>query len=342
MNKAVQIIELTDDALQCIIETPGCTYRKLGSCFMCNYGCGRELSVNELLAELDKKLTPLIPHYNYVLFSTYGSIFDTDEFRHSSLEALLDYIRGLKINTVAFETHCKTINDNTLRFIRSKLPNQHIIVELGLESSDDYVLSNCINKYQSVIDVELAIKLLKQYNIEVDLNVMFGLPFMNTSKQIESTLDSINWAYNHGVNDIVLFPCNIKPETVLYKLYRHGDYTPISHWDFIELLTRIPDEILPKIQLSWYGNRISKDPESGLRSMPPTSCSKCKETLQEFYDKFVSTRDLVTRKKLLEEISTVDTNCSCRDESKQRVSEEPFIMDMESAWCKIRICTPII
>ena len=97
-----------------------------------------------------------------------------------------------------------------------------------------------------------------------------------------------------------LFPINIKPYTLLYKLYEQGKYFPVSHRDFIKVLNRIPKEYINKIYLCWYGNReITYDKNK-------TIFPKCNKSeypiLMEFYKEFNLNKNIESRIELLKNI----------------------------------------
>lgn len=110
---------------------------------------------------------------------------------------------------------------------------------------------------------------------------------MNTRAQFDSTLQSIEWAFGHGADSVVIFPCNIKPFTVIYELYKNGLYKRISQWLLIELLSQIPEKHLKDISLSWYGNRKNFYENDSFPLIPPEDCEECHEKLFDFYEKFL-------------------------------------------------------
>ena len=126
---------------------------------------------------------------------------------------------------------------------------------MGFESSDSFVLRECLNKVLDLHQLSTAIDLIHDFSMEASLNVFLGTPFMNTRAQLDTALHSIEWAFVHGADSVVIFPCNIKPFTVVYEMYRNGSYKRISQWLLIELLSRIPEQYLQNISLSWYGDR---------------------------------------------------------------------------------------
>lgn len=53
----------------------------------------------------------------------------------------------------------------------------------------------------------------------------------------------------------VLFPINIKKNTMLKHWQDIGVYDQISSWEFVELLHKIPEKYLDKFTIAWWGSR---------------------------------------------------------------------------------------
>ena len=215
-----------------------------------------------------------------------GSFFDTEEMPMENIITLLDELSNINVNVIFFETHYLTINDSILSLIKQKLYNKEVVIELGLESSNKEIREKCLNKYISNTKFIEKVNLIKSYGFGVEANVIFGIPFLTDDEQ---KLDTVN-----------LFPINIKPYTLLYKLYEQGKYLPVSHKDFINVLNKIPKEYIARIYLCWYGNReIIYDKNK-------TILPKCNKTeypiLMEFYKKFNMCRNAEKRIELLKNI----------------------------------------
>lgn len=240
----------------CFYST-GCVHSKNGSCIMCDYGKSRkenltkketEEIINEILSDL--KISP-----NVLLLNSLGSVLDTQEMPVENMEVLLEKISKTSISVIIFETHYSSINEKILNLIKEKLSDKEIIIELGLESSNKEIRERCLNKYISNEKFIEKIKLIKSFGFGVETNVIFGTPFLNTNEQIKDTINSINWSFENGADEVNLFPINIKPYTLLYKLYERGEYAPVLHKEFVKMLKEIKKEYIGRIYLCWYGNR---------------------------------------------------------------------------------------
>lgn len=313
-NKKVTLWRPSEEFIHCCIESRGCRFnRDYGSCIMCDYGIGCNLAPSELEKALEEDLKPNINSVSTVLFGSYGSVLDTEEISKECFEILLDFIVKQKIHTVIFETHCCTVNDDILEKIQTRLCKQgiEVIIEMGYESCDTYVLEKCLNKILNLEQLCKSISLVHKYNIRVCLNVFLGAPFLSEKEQLDTAIESVEWAFEKGADSVVVFPCNIKPFTLLHCLYENGLYKPVSQWMLVELLSRIREEKLNCITLSWYGDRENFYENNEFPLIPPKDCEKCHNKIFDFYHDFMSEPFSDKRKWLVEELLQTKTDCDC-------------------------------
>ena len=269
---------------------------------MCDYGRVRKenLKPHDIKEILNKVFNNFKEVPKVLLLNSLGSVLDTEEMPMENIITLLDELSNINVNVIFFETHYLTINDSILSLIKQKLYNKEVVIELGLESSNKEIREKCLNKYISNTKFIEKVNLIKSYGFGVEANVIFGIPFLTDEKQKLDTVNSINWCFKNNIDNVNLFPINIKPYTLLYKLYEQGKYSPVSHKDFIEVLNKIPKEYIARIYLCWYGNReIIYDKNK-------TVLPKCNKTeyliFMEFYKEFNMCRNAEKRIELLKNI----------------------------------------
>jgi len=302
--------------IHCCIESRGCRYnRDSGACIMCDYGIGRSLSPGELSAALSSLLGPYREKLDTLLFGSYGSVLDNSEISEECFDVLLSFLKSYSVRTVIFETHCATVTAEKLAHIREVLPKgQRIIVEMGYESCDPFVLECCLNKVLSLSQLESAVRTVHDAGMSVCLNVFLGAPFLCPADQLESARASVLWALDHGADSLVLFPANIKPFTLLYKLYKAGHYAPVSQWMIPALFRLLPEEVLERITLSWYGDRKNFYENDEFPLIPPQDCPQCHNTIFSFYREFLQGRNGHERAEAVRQLWEQPVACSCREE----------------------------
>lgn len=301
--------------VHCCIESRGCKFSNTcGACVMCDYGRGRNLSPAELACALREQLLPYAGKLDTLLIGSYGSVLDEYEVSPECLEELLRFLREFPVHSLILETHCATVTKEKLAHIRAVLPAEiKITIEMGYESCDPFVLQHCLNKPLDLWQLSQTICMIGEMGMYSCCNVFLGAPFLSPADQLESARQSILWACRQGADSIVLFPANIKPFTLLRKLYDAGVYSPVPQWMIPALLRRLPPDILKKIGLSWYGNRENVYNDDSLSLIPPVDCDGCHELLFDFYRDFLQAEDGKRRAELTEALWNAKTTCSCRD-----------------------------
>lgn len=315
-----------NNSLQITYRSRGCSNSLKGSCLMCDYGVGKNLTLEEAKTILPEVLGNEKAQIGELILTTYGSFLDEYEMPRENLRAVLEQAAATDIPYITFETHYKTISEEKIEEVHFYLENKIIAYEMGLESVNPYVLEKCLNKEIDLAELKRCIKLIHDHDQIVILNILYGSPFLDARQQIEDSLQSVYWAAEQGAEVIVLFPVNIKPFTALEHLYEGGFYKPVSHWGFIKLLDSIPLEILGRINIAWYGNREIKYTNYKFETIFPKDCPKCHDKIFDFYSRFTADRNVDNRKRMLKEIMSVDTGCTCREQMLE-ILEHPESME---------------
>lgn len=308
--------QTSDNFLQCSIESQGCKFSKeSGACVMCDYGIGRNLTAIELKYALENTVREKMLGIDTILFGSYGSVLDEYEISNECLDVILNFVLKSNVKNVIFETHYSTVTHEKLCKIRNAIGSKCIItIEMGYESCDEYVLSNCLRKVMNLDYLKETINLIHNVGMEASLNVFVGAPFISQQEQTLTAVESVEWAFLNGADDVVIFPANIKPFTLLYDLYKAGYYSELSHWQLIDVLNRIPEKYLNRVYISWYGDRKNIYENDQYPLLPPKDCEKCHEKIFAFYRNFSCTKNGKSRKELLSELLGCSAECSCRSE----------------------------
>lgn len=278
--------------LHVCIGSSGCNFKKSGCCVMCNYGHSSLICENEV-SSLFSIIKQKESDFTSILIGTYGSLFDINEIPPKIFTKILKSLNEIDIKTVIFETHYSTVSNEKLREIRSILSDKEIVIELGLESSNQFVLNESLNKQIDLIEFKRIITTIHKFNnMYVSANVFLGAPFLTPLEQIEDSLQTIIWAVKNGVDNVVVFPANIRKNTLIEYLYRHGRYDELSNWSLFELLLRIPVEYQSKVYLSWFGDW---DDEKIINNSNAAS----EQLFGDLFDKYLCTANGLKRKELL-------------------------------------------
>ena len=314
-GKWLTLWRTSDNFLQCCIESQGCKFsKKRGACIMCDYGVGNNLTVMELEHAFENILLPNLSGVKTILFGSYGSVLDEYEISEECFNVILDFVARHCFESVIFETHYSTVTLDKLRKIKNAIgAKSRITIEMGYESCDEYILSNCLKKVLNLEELRKTIREIHNTNMQVSLNVFVGAPFVSTREQTLTSVKSVEWAFLNGADSVVIFPSNIKPFTLLYDLYKAGQYSEISQWQVIDVLNRIPVEFLDRVFLSWYGDKENIYEHNQYPLLPPKDCSQCHNAIFSFYQNFRNTSNINLRKKMLSNLLNKNFKCMCRE-----------------------------
>lgn len=300
---------------QLYFATVGCNR----ACSMCDYGFCDFFDEEEAEKELEELQFP--ENIEYIVLEASGSFLDEREVSKKLRRKIYKKISYCEsINNVIIETHYTTITDEVLEEIDKMLSNKQVEFEFGVESVNPDVLI-LYNKDINFGELLKVIYKSYKHGIYCNLNFITGAPMLSEKEQIQDTLNSVKWTIKNCPKETtcVLFPIHVKTFTLLGDLYRNGKYKPINHWEFIEVLDRVPVEYLERISIAWWGNRDNIF-DGKIRIVYPYSCDECYNELQDFYGRFYIERNGYKRKEMLKEIKKI--HCKCREEFLRNIERK--------------------
>ena len=191
--------------------------------------------------------------------------------------ALIDkQIVGLSIAT---RPDC--INEEICKLLKTYTNKYYVSVELGLQTSNDYI-GNLINRCYSTKQFIEATKLLNKYNIDVISHIMIGLP-NETSDDIKNTVDLIN---SLSIQGLKIHSTYIVKNTKLEEMYKKNEYTPITLEYYLDSLCYIISHLNKDIII----HRISGDSPKDLLVAPKWNLHK--KWILNGLDKLLKEKDL--------------------------------------------------
>ena len=278
------------------------------ACTFCNYGFDYNLTLEMVKPELEKiRLEDF--EIEELILEANGSFLSEREIPYDLFLEALKFVAHRNIPSIAMETHYKTITEQKLKDIRRILGDeQDISFELGFESSSEDVRA-IYNKDIDIDEFKKVSRLCEKYNIRMIVNVLLGAPFLSRENQIQDCLETLRFIYSELPEGTraVLFPINIKENTMLRHWQEIGVYDQISSWEFVELLHRIPTEYLDRLTIAWWGTRENAFTKGEIQH--PKTCPKCVDRLIDFYVKFYLNHGREYRKQIIEEIWK--SRCDC-------------------------------
>jgi radical SAM enzyme (TIGR01210 family) len=280
------------DAFVIIFKTKGCSWAHESGCSMCGYfndSLWKDVSDKDILAQFEYALTKY-KNEKFVKIFTSGSFFDDKEIKPKIRE---------KILTKLFETAEKVSIESRPEYLTDKnlinFKNKILEVGVGLETADDSIREDCINKGFSFNDYKKAAKTLKKHNISLKTYVLVKPPFLTEKQAIDDAIQTIEKIKD--ITDVVsLNPVNVQRNTYVNYLWRRQQYRPPWLFSIVEILTE-GKRIL--------GDKIIKSDIAGGGSIRGAhNCKECDKKYLKAVSNFSLIQDVRTFK---------DLDCSCKD-----------------------------
>ena len=170
---------------------------------------------------------------NEVQVAFYGGSFTglPGERQKELLSVVKPYIEDGKVSSIRISTRPDYIDENSISLLQE---HSVAIVELGIQSLDLSVLEASARGH-SVEQSERAIGLLKEKGFTVGAQLMCGLPGDTTRKLMTTTIKVAALEPDF----VRIYPALIIKGSGLEKIYRDGNYKPLSLLQAVALTSRM-------------------------------------------------------------------------------------------------------
>lgn len=311
--------------IQAQFRTLGCRMKKAGSCWNCNYGVSDTCLITP--NQYRKAFKREIENYqgDVLVLESLGSITDPKEFDRNILQEIIKQaIESTRFKTILIETHLTQIDEEIVSFVSDmNKGRKNIGFEIGIEDMNpkNRKLINKIGVQNE--QLKNLYEMLQKYGIGLNINLIYGFPFMNEQERVDSVVQSVKDIHTQFPNtDIVLFLMSIKENTIMEYMYKQGIYKPANPWGLVEVTKQIlaEEEIDSLITFSWFGEKV--DPY--IKEESCYTCPKCKKLIINFFKNINGIFDLEERKTLLETLleSAKHLECECYEKFKQQLQEQ--------------------
>ena len=310
--------------VQAQFKTLGCRMKKAGSCWNCNYGVVDKCLITpcQYIKAFKRELQNV--DGDVLVLESLGSITDPQEFDDKVFREIIKIaIESEKFQSILIETHLNQIPEELVQYI-SEVNNdrKRIGFEIGIEdmNPENRKLINKIgvqnNKLTEVYNM------LQKYGMNLDINLIYGFPFMNEQERIDSVVNSVK-SINKNLPEaeIVLFLMSIKENTIMEYMQKNGMYRPANPWGLVETTKELllDKDIKNLITFSWFGEK--EDPY--IQEQTCYTCPHCKELIVDFFRNINGTFNPDERRELLEQLLSQAENleCECYETFKLQLKE---------------------
>lgn len=122
-----------------------------------------------------------------------------------------------------FETRATSVTKEKLLGWKKNL-GKKVVVEFGLEVSNEWIRNYWINKNISDGDVKNALKIIREAGCESSGNILIGIPGCTEKQSIQLFKESAIWLYQNGCNHILCSALSRKRNTLQHYLWQIGNY----------------------------------------------------------------------------------------------------------------------
>jgi len=234
-----------------ILRTKGCSWAlgESGGCSMCGYigdsnidPVDPEQLIHQFDYAMEKKVNEIISSEDDFVIKIFnsGSFFDEEEISEDVRAHIYDKISSCeKIKEVVVESRIEYLKEKKLEAIKEALKDKYIEIAIGLESVDDHIRNNYVNKGLLYDDFLEAVALCKQCNLGVRVYLLFKPPFLNEQAAIDDCIHSVNSLIDLKVNTISINPLNIQKGSYVEHLWYQNRYRPPWFYSLIKALKKI-------------------------------------------------------------------------------------------------------
>ncbi len=292
----------------------GCSW---DACSMCNYSKGSGIKGEHMVAAVQHALDSLdLPSLGSIEVGPAGSMLDPLEVPVETQNKIFGLMKESKVPLLIIESRAETITDEDLQRVREQLgEEQKLLIMYGLESANPWVQNYIVNKASHPSRFISALKKTHEHGFGVSANISMGHAFMSPRESIDDAYHSMRWVLEQGVDSTSLFPLLIKPHTLLDFLHRHGRYESPSLWSLVEVLSRLGEESMSKVNIAWYKQWFY---DSVIKT--PITCEKCSKDVIAHLDEFYGTRSF----SIVEELSVYPCDCKKRWRESLDVPTKPL------------------
>lgn len=231
-----------------------CPNKKTGGCIFCSEGSKSNItdnnkSVLDQFEEVKNIMLKKWPDSYYIPYlqantNTYESVDKLKEIYEPLLN--LDNVVGL-----AIATRPDSISDEVLEYLKDINKRTFLMVELGLQSSNDDTLK-FINRGHSVKAFDDMVKKLKDNNIFVVAHIINGLPY-ETKEDMINTVKHVN---SLNIDAIKIHMLHIVKNTTLEKIYEKEPFHILTKNEYIDIVCDELEYLKPEVVIE----RITGDP----------------------------------------------------------------------------------
>ena len=245
------------DVFVIIFRTQGCSWALKSGCSMCGYfndSMWKKVSDDDILTQFNTAMNNYSDQ-KFVKIFTSGSFLDNKELapiiRKEILSKLLE-----TTDKISVESRPEFITDKTLSEIKKINDSKIFEVGIGLETANDSIRKDYLNKGFTFDDYKKAASILKKHDMKLKTYVLIKPPFLTEKESIDDAIKTIDKIKK--ITDTVSFnPTNVQRKTFVNYLWQRKKYRPAWLFSVVEILKeskKIAPEVFIKCDIAGGGS----------------------------------------------------------------------------------------
>jgi radical SAM enzyme (TIGR01210 family) len=270
-----------------IFRTRGCSWYDFTSCSMCGYfnDVNTKVTSENLKTQIDKA-------YEFMEKTKILKIFTSGSFldRREIPEEVFDYFMKRmsdKVEKLLVESRTEYVTQKTMDSIKKYGIDTRIAI--GVESSNDLIVKNNVNKGTNFSKFKSAAEIVKSNGLELRTYLLLKPPFISEDDAVNDAIQSVRDCAPFS-NDISVNPMNIQKNTLVEKLWKRGEYRPPWLWSVARVLLETTDVNSDVISYPTGGDRErgahndERDPKL-VKMIVDASLSQDFQSLRDYFNK---------------------------------------------------------
>lgn len=178
--------------------------------------------IQEVKNIIDKYLESFKEKDRFVEVAFFGGNFTglPEKMQDDFLKIVQPYMEKGVINGIRCSTRPDYIDEKRVKILKNF---GMLNIELGAQTTNDGILQRC-GRGHSYKDVENASHIIVNEGVTLGLQMMLGLPFDTFEDDRQTARDIVRL----GAKETRIYPCVVVKDTELERLYRNGEYSPLS------------------------------------------------------------------------------------------------------------------
>ncbi len=277
-------------AIVFILPTKGCSWAlsNSGGCSICGYlyDNPQEPDFEKLLSSFSESLQKNISEeIGSIKLFTSGSALDQKELPLNILLSMLESLKSYShVEEIVLESRPEFIREEILEKIREVINLNRIEIAVGLESGNDTILKQSINKGFLWADFEKSAKLAMSFGVRIKAYLLFKPPFISEYDSFEDVLLSVKKLVELNIDTISLNAVSIHRGTFLEELFDDNKYRPPWLWSLVSLCK--------EIKRTYPALRLICEPVAGGKERGAHNCGKCDKDIVQRLKDFTLTQDI--------------------------------------------------